>query len=146
MPLVCYCILSLISILDNWSNNSDTDYYYFPFYSTLIGHKPLFAIPRNCSYFSVTKLCPTICDPMDCGTPGFIVLHQPLEFAQTHDHWVSDATQPSHPLSSFSLPAFKPFPVPGSFPMSQPFAYVWQSIWASASASVLEINIQGWFH
>ena len=41
-----------------------------------------------------------LCDPMDCGTPDFPVLHHLLEFAQTHVHWVVDAIQPSHPLSS----------------------------------------------
>ena len=55
---------------------------------------------------SVTKSCPTVCDPMDYSTPGFPVLHYLLEFAQTHIHRVGDAIQPSHPLSSPSLPAF----------------------------------------
>ena len=50
----------------------------------------------------VSQSCPTLCDPMDCSTPGFpVLLH-----AQTHDHWSSDAIQPSHPLSSPSPPAF----------------------------------------
>ena len=49
--------------------------------------------------------CPTFCDPMDCSMPGFHVLHYLLEVAQTHAHWVSDAIQPSHPLSSPSPPA-----------------------------------------
>ena len=51
-----------------------------------------------------------LCDPMDCSTPGFPVHHQLLELAQTHVHRVSDAIQPSHPLSSPSPPAFKIFP------------------------------------
>ena len=55
---------------------------------------------------SVAKLCPTLCVPMDCRTPGFPILHYLPEFAQTHSHWVSDAIQPSHPLSPPSLPAF----------------------------------------
>ena len=46
----------------------------------------------------VTQSCPTLCDPMDCSTPGFPVLRYLLEFVQTHVHWVSDAIQPSHPL------------------------------------------------
>ena len=46
------------------------------------------------------------CEPMDCSMPGFPVHHQLLELAQTHDHWVSDAIQPSHPLPSSSLPSF----------------------------------------
>ena len=47
-----------------------------------------------------------LCDPMDCSTPGFPVHHQLSELAQTHGHWVGDAIQPSHPLSSPSPPAF----------------------------------------
>ena len=53
---------------------------------------------KDYCYCSVTKSCLTLCDPMDCSTPGFPVLHYPLEFAQTHVHWVGDAIQPSHPL------------------------------------------------
>ena len=49
---------------------------------------------------SVTQLCLTLCDPVECNTTGFSVLHYLLEFAQTHVHWVNDAIQPSHPLSS----------------------------------------------
>ena len=47
-----------------------------------------------------------LCDPMDCSTPGFPVHHQLPEFTQTHVHRVSDAIQPSHPLSSLSPPTF----------------------------------------
>ena len=46
----------------------------------------------------------TLCDPLDCSTPGLPVRHQLLEFTQTHVHWVSEAIQPSHPLSSLLLP------------------------------------------
>ena len=49
---------------------------------------------------SVTQSCPTLCDPMNRSTPGLPVHHQLLEFTQTHVHRVSDAIQPSHPLSS----------------------------------------------
>ena len=49
---------------------------------------------------SVTQWCPTLCDYPDCRMPGFPVLHRLTEFAHTHDHWVGDAIQPSHPLSS----------------------------------------------
>ena len=52
---------------------------------------------------SVTKSCPTLCSPMNCSTPGFPVLNYLPQFAQTHVHWVSDAIQPSHPLSPPSL-------------------------------------------
>ena len=57
-------------------------------------------------FSSVTQLCPTLCDPMDGSAPGVPVHHQLLEFTQTHVHWISDAIQPSHPLSSPSPPAF----------------------------------------
>ena len=55
---------------------------------------------------SVAQLCPTSCDSIDCITPGFPVHHQLLELAQTHVHRVTDAIQPSYPLSFASLPAF----------------------------------------
>ena len=57
-------------------------------------------------FSSVTQSCPTLCNPMDCSTPGFLVHYQLLEFAQTHVHRVGDGIQPSHPLSSPSSPAF----------------------------------------
>ena len=53
----------------------------------------------------VTQLCLICNDPMDCSTPGLPVHYQLPEFTQTHGHWVSDAIQPSHPLSSPSPPA-----------------------------------------
>ena len=62
-------------------------------------------------YSSVTQSCPTLCDPMNRSMPGLPVHHQLLEFTQTHVHRVSDAIQPSHPLSSPSPPA----PIPPSF-------------------------------
>ena len=58
------------------------------------------------SVSSVTKSCLTLCDPMDCSTPGFTVLLHLPELAQTRVQQVSDAIQPSHPLSSPSPPAF----------------------------------------
>ena len=64
--------------------------------------------------FSVTKLCKTLCNPMDCSMPGFPVLQYLLEFAQTHVHWVSDAIQPSHPLLPPS-PALNPSQHQGIF-------------------------------
>ena len=57
-------------------------------------------------FSSVTQSCPNLCDPVYCSTPGFSVHHQLLELAQTHVHWVGDAIQPPHPLSSSSPPAF----------------------------------------
>ena len=57
-------------------------------------------------FSSVTQSCPALCNPMDGSIPGLPVHHQILEFTQTHVHWVGDAIQPSHPLSSPSPPAF----------------------------------------
>ena len=55
-------------------------------------------------FSSVTQSCPTVCDPMNRSTPDLPVHHQLPGFTQTNVHWVSDAIQPSHPLSSPSLP------------------------------------------
>ena len=60
-----------------------------PFLEALIHYPVLLCL--------VAQLCPTLCDPMDCSSPGFLVHHQFLEVAQTHGHWVGDAIQPSHP-------------------------------------------------
>ena len=68
-------------------------------------HSPS-SFPCQFRFSSVTQSCPTPWDPMDCSTPGFPVHHQLLELAQTHVHQVSDAFQPSHPLSSPSPPIF----------------------------------------
>ena len=57
---------------------------------------------------SVAQSCPTLCDPMNCSTPGLPVHHQLPEFTQTHVHRVSDAIQPSHPLSSPCPPVPNP--------------------------------------
>ena len=59
-------------------------------------------------FSSVTQSCPTLCDSMNCSTPGLPVHHQLSEFTQTHVHQVSNAIQPSHPLSSPSPPAPNP--------------------------------------
>ena len=56
-------------------------------------------------FSSVAQSCPTLCDPMNCSTPGLPVHHQLPEFTQTHVHQVSDAIQPSHPLLTPSSPA-----------------------------------------
>ena len=71
--------------------------------------------PFNICYCSVAKLCLTLCDPVDCSMPDFPVLHCLLEFAQIHVHGVSDAIQPSHPLSPPFLPAFNLSQLQGLF-------------------------------
>ena len=93
---------------------------------------------------SVIQLCPTLCDPMDCSTPGLPLQHQLPEFTQTHVHWVCDAIQPSHPLL-FPSPCLQSFPESGSLQISQFFISGGQSIGVSTSTSILLINIQDWF-
>ena len=80
-------------------------------------------------FSSVTQSCPTLCDPMNRSTPGLPVHHQLPEFIQTHVHQVSDAIQPSHPLSSPSPPASNPSQHQ-SFPMSQFFTSGGQKYWS----------------
>ena len=96
-------------------------------------------------FSSFAQSYPTLCKPMDSSTPGLLVHHQLLELTQTHVHWVGGAIQPSHPLLS-------PLLLPSIFPSIRVFQMSWfffasgsQSIRVSASASVLPVNIQGWF-
>jgi len=84
-------------------------------------------------FSSVAQSCPTLCNPMDCSMPGFLVHHQLLELTQTHVHQVGDAIQPSHPLSPSSPPAFNLSQHQGLFQ------------WVSSShqvAKVLEFQLQ----
>ena len=66
-------------------------------------------------FSSVSQSCLTLCDPIDCSTLGFPVYHQLPELAQTPVHWVGDAIQSSHPLSSPFPPAFNLFQHQGLF-------------------------------
>ena len=99
---------------------------------------------KTVHFSSVTQSCLTICNPMDCSMPGLPVHHQLLELTQIHVHRVGDAIQPSHPVIPFSS-CLQSFSASGSFPMSQLFTSGGESIGASASASVLPMNIQNWF-
>ena len=76
---------------------------------------------RYTEFSSATQSHPTLCNPMDCSTPGLPVHHQLPEFTQTHGHRVSDAIQPSRPRSSLSSLTPKSLPASGSFPVSQLF-------------------------
>ena len=100
---------------------------------------------RSVQFSSVTQSCPTLCDPMDCSTPGFPVYHQLPEPIQT----LCSSHQWCHPtISSYVVSlssCLQSFPASGSFPMSWVFASGGQSIGVSASASVLPVNIQDWF-
>ena len=96
-------------------------------------------------FSSVTKLCLTLGNPMDCSMPGVPVHHQLLVFTQTHVHWVGDAIQSSQPQSSPSPPAFTLSQHQCLFQWVSSSYQVAKSIGVSASASVLPMNIQDWF-
>ena len=94
----------------------------------------------------VAQSCPTLCDPMNCSTPGLPVHHQLPELIQTHIHWVGDAIQPClilcHPL--LLLSSIFPSIRVSLEKTSQLFAWGGQSTGVSASASVLPMNTQEW--
>ena len=109
-------------------------------WASLLGWLYLFS---SVQFSSVAQSCPTLCNPMNCSTPGLPVHHQLPEFTQTHVHWVGDAIQPSHPVIPFSS-CPQSLPASESFPTSQLFAWGGQSIGVSALASFLPKNTQGW--
>ena len=81
----------------------------------------------------VSKSCMTLCDPRECSSPGFPVLHYLLELAQIHVHCVNDAIQPSHPL----LP-----PSPPALNFSQHQGLIQQVGSSRQVATVLELQLQ----
>ena len=116
---------------------------YVTFFTTTATWEAQIHLLSSVQFSSVTESCLTLCEPMNRSMPGLPVHHQLPQFTQTHVHWVRDAIQPSHPLSSPSPPAPNPSQHQ-SFPMSQLFAWGGQSTGVSASASVLPMNTQGW--
>ena len=80
-------------------------------------------------FSSVAQSCPTLCNPMNCSTPGLPVHHQLSEFTQTHVHWVGDTIQSSNHLIPFSS-CPQSFPASRSFQMSQLFASGGQKYWS----------------
>ena len=103
-------------------------------------------IPTTHNQFSsIAQAYPTLCDLMDCITPGFPVHHQLQELAQTHVHWVGDAIQPSHPLSFPSPPAISPSQHHGLFHWVSSSHQVAKVLEFQLQPSVLPMNIQDWF-
>ena len=88
ISLVLLCFLEATGFIEQWKNHLRTHY-----------------SARSCCS-SVTQLCLTLCDPMDCSMPGFPIYYHLPELTQTHVHGISDAIQSSHPLSSPSPPTF----------------------------------------
>ena len=95
-------------------------------------------------FSSVTQSCPTLCDPMNCSTPGLPVRHQLLEFTQIHVQWVGDAIQPSHPLLSPSPPAPNPLKHQCLFQWVNSLHEVAKVLEFQLQASVLPVNTQDW--
>ena len=93
----------------------------------------LFSSLGSAQFSSVAQSCPTLCNPMNCSTPGLPVHHQLPEFTQTHVHWVGDVIQPSHPLSS-------PFP-PAPNPSQHQSLFQWVNS-SHEVAKVLEFQLQ----
>ena len=102
-----YCTMSQPRY-SHWSNQNKEQFHHQKITHGTFYRHTYFPPVVNVSdqFSSVTQLCPTLWDSMDCSTPGFPVHHQLPELAQTHDHQVSDAIKPSHLLSSPSPPAF----------------------------------------
>ena len=101
-------------------------------------------ISKLCCYCSFTQSCLTLCDPMDCSTPGYSPLLSPRVCSNS-----CPLSLRCHPTIASSVALFSsyphPFPEAGSFPMSLLFASDGQSVGPSTSASDLPMNIQGWF-
>ena len=89
--------------------------------------------PRSVQFSSVSQSCPTLCNPMNCSTPGLPVHHRLPEYTKTYVHWVGDAIQPSHPLPSPSPPALNLSQHHGIFQWVNPSHQV---------AKVLEFQLQ----
>ena len=125
LPLV-YCRVSVVASLYNglWL-------YYLLIFTIFPSSLKLSKLDLCISL--VSQSCLTLCDPVDFSTPGFPVHHQVPELAQTHVHQVSDAIQPSHPLSSPSTPAFN---------LSQPQGLFKRVSSSHQVAKVLEFQLQ----
>ena len=92
-------------------------------------------------YCSFAKSCPTLCDRMDCSTPGFPVLHHLMELAQSYVHWVGDAMQPSHPLFSPSPPALDHSLHQGLVPKFSYFFFPSPPFMSHCYLSLMTINV-----
>ena len=104
----------------------------------------LICVYSSVQFSSVAQSCQTLCNPMNCSTPGLPVHHQLLEFTQTHVHWVGDAIQLSHPLSSLSPPSPNPSQHQSLFQWDNSLQEVAEVLDFSALASFLPKNTQDW--
>ena len=98
----------------------------------------------NNQFSSVAQLCPSLCNSMNCRTPGLPVHHQLPESTQAHIHWVGDVIQSSHPLSSPYPPAINLSQHQGLFKWVSSSHQVAKVLGVSALTSVLPMNTQKW--
>ena len=129
-----------------FSQGIEADVWHWALLHYLFSLRCLFSFPSPASFMhpllsSVAQLCSTLCDPMDCSTPGFPAHHQLPELAQTHVQRVGDAIQPSHPLSSPSPPPITLSQHQGFFNKSV-LPMRWPKYWSFSFN--LPMNIQDW--
>ena len=105
----------------------------FPCSTTLVNVIPAFSVVHSLYASVQSQSFPTLCNPMNRSTPGLPVHHQLLEFTQTYVHWVGDAIQPSHPLSS---------PSPALNLSQHQGLFQWVSSSPHQVAKVLEFQLQ----
>ena len=104
----------------------------------------IFYIAHCCSVWFWTTIMSDSLPPLDCSSPGLPVPHHLSEFAQVHVHFISDAIQPSRPMMRSSPSVLNHSQHQGLFQCGQMFVSGDQNTGASASSSVLPMNIQGW--
>ena len=125
-----------------WLNGhefEETPCVFYSGYNNLYSHQEC-----TVQFSSVPQSCPTLCNHMDCSTPGFPVLHYLLQLAQTHVHWVGDAIQLSHPCRPLLLlPSI--FPSIRVFSSESAFHIRWPKYWSFSFSISLPMNIQDWF-
>ena len=102
-----------VSFLFKWRSSKNSAQLWIKILIVVVRFTSVFI--GSVQFSSVTLSCPTLCDPMNCSTPGLPVHHQLPESTETHVHWVGDAIQPSHPLSFPSAPALNPSQHQGLF-------------------------------
>ena len=127
--LLCFCVFDKIQ---KHSQKTSTSVYLACFKNYI--NKWVWILSRVSPCCSVTQSGPNLCDPVDCSTPGFPVLHHLPEFAQTHVHWVGDAIQLSHPLL---------LPSPSAFNLSQ---HQGLFKWVSSSHQMAKVLKLQWQH
>ena len=167
-PFQCYCLenprdggaswASIYGIAQSWvqlkqlSSSSSSCCFYSSIFHWFYEAFP-WQVDRNlCApiicwgtqFSSVAQSCPTLCNPMDYSRPGFAVHHQLLELTQTHVHWVNDAIQPSHPLSSPSPPA-SIFPSMRVFSNESGLCIGWPKFWSFSFNISPSNEYSGWF-